>query len=394
MHGSDTLNLKILSVALIGPEEQRRRAIAHALVSGTEAKVAHELPFYPDVDDVPALLNKAYDVIIIDLDSDPEVALDLVENICSSSPTTVMVYSANKDPDILVRCMRAGAREFLAQPVAPGKLAEALVRASLRRPPVTQKKTSTGKLFVFTGAKGGSGVTTLASNFAVSLAKETQASTVLLDLGLPLGAAALDLGLVPQFSSISALQNAARLDSAFLSTLLVKHSSGLSVLCAPDDYTFVTVSDEALQRLLTVARQNFDYVVVDAGPGLGAAYRGLLEAASKVFLITQVAVSELRNSNRLIAEFFRPPSVPLEVILNRYTPKAVGIDEANIEKALTVPISWRVPSDYETVQRAQNTATAVALGESELAQTFRKIARSAAGLSAIPEKKKRFSLFG
>lgn len=394
MQSSEMLNLKVLSVALIGPDEPRRRAIAHALAGGTEATVAQELSFYPDVDDIPAFLNKAYDVVIVDLDSDPEVALDLVENICTKSATTVMVYSAQKDPDLLVRCMRAGAREFLTQPVAPGKLAEALVRASLRRPPATQRKTTVGKLFVFTGAKGGSGVTTLASNFAVALAQESQKSTVLLDLGLPLGAAALDLGIAPQFSTANALQNESRLDTEFLSTLLTKHSSGLSVLCAPDRYTSIDVSEEALSKLLTIARQDFEYVVVDAGPGLGTAYRKLLESATKVFLVTQVAVSELRNSNRLITEFFTPGMNSLEVVLNRYTPNSVGIDEPNIAKALTVPIAWRVPSDYETVQRAQNTATALALGESEIAQIIRKIARTAAGLPPVVEKKRRFSLFG
>lgn len=394
MQSTETLNLKVLSVALIGPDEPRRRAIAFALASGTEAKVAQELSFYPDVDEIPAFLNKGFDAVIVDLDSNPEVALDLVENICTKSSTTVMVYSAHNDPDLLVRCMRAGAREFLIQPVAPGKLAEALVRASLRRPPVTQRKSTVGKLFVFTGAKGGSGVTTLATNFAVSLAQESQKTTVLLDLGLPLGAAALDLGLVSQFSTANALQNSTRLDTTFLSTLLAKHSSGLSVLCAPDRYTAIDVSEEALTKLLTIARQDFEYVVVDAGPGLGAAYRKLLEAASKVFVVTQVAVSELRNSNRLITEFFAPGTSSLEVILNRYAPNSAGIDEVNIQKALTVPIAWRIPSDYEVVQRAQNTATPLATGESEIAQTIRKIVRSAAGLPAVAEKKRRFSLFG
>lgn len=394
MQSSEMLNLKVVSVALIGPEEQRRRAVAFALANGTGARVAKEFSSYPDLDDVPQLLNKGYDVIIVDLDSEPETALDLVENICTNSPITVMVYSAHTDPELLVRCMRAGAREFLSQPIASAKLEEALVRASLRRVPATASKTATGKLFVFAGAKGGSGVTTLASNFAVSLAQESQKSTVLLDLGLPLGAAALDLGITPQFSTANALQNPNRLDTTFLSTLLTRHSSGLSVLCAPDTYTSITVTSEALAKLLTVARQDFEYVVVDAGPGVGPVYRTLIESAAKVFLVTQVTVSELRNANRLITEFFAPPASALEVVLNRYTSATAGIDEANIVKALTVPIAWRVPSDYETVQRAQNTATPLALQDSAVAQTIRRMARTAAGLPPVSEKKRRFSLFG
>ena len=186
---------------------------------------------------MPRLLEAEYDVVIVELDSNPEYALDLVENICGSSSVTVMVYSEQVYPEMLVRCMRAGAREFLTQPITPSSIAEAMVRASVRRPAVRRQRKMAGKLLVFAGAKGGSGVTTVASNFAVSLARESGQSTVLIDLNLPLGNAALDLGLTPQYSTVNALLNFNRLDSNYLSTLLVKHSSGLSVLAAPDKYT-------------------------------------------------------------------------------------------------------------------------------------------------------------
>ena len=179
---------------------------------------------------MPRLLEANYDVIIIELDSNPEYALELVENICGNSHLTVMVYSAQVYPDMLVRCMRAGAREFLTQPITPTTIAEAMVRASVRRPMVRVEKKVSGKVLIFVGAKGGSGVTTVASNFAVSLAQESDKSTVLIDLNLPLGNAAVELGIASQFSIVNALQNVTDLDSNFLSKLLVKHSSGLSVL--------------------------------------------------------------------------------------------------------------------------------------------------------------------
>src|SRR5579859_3013815 len=94
----DTLGTHILSVALIGPEELRRHAVASAL-AGTQASVTREFPSYPDLDDVPRLLEADYDVIFIELDSNPEHALELVENICGSSSVTVMVYSAKLDSE-------------------------------------------------------------------------------------------------------------------------------------------------------------------------------------------------------------------------------------------------------------------------------------------------------
>jgi pilus assembly protein CpaE len=249
-------------------------------------------------------------------------------------------------------------------------------------------------LFVFAGAKGGSGVSTIANNFAILLSQESHKNTLLLDLDLPLGAAALDLGITTQFSTANAFQNIGRLDSNFLSKLVTKHSSGLSVLSAPDKYTRINASDEAIGKLLTVARQDFDYVVVDAGSNMWSTHKSLLEGAAGVYLVTQVSISELRNSNRLISEFFTLPLPKLEIVLNRFTPNTLGIDEENITKALTVPATWRIPSDYGTVQRAQNTATPLALGDSSIADVIRKMARTACGLPAVPEKKRRFGLFG
>src|ERR1700722_4480034 len=393
MQGSDTFDVHVISVALIGPEEQRRKAVAGAL-AGSQANVTREFTSYPELDDVLQLLEANFDVIIVDLDSDPEHALDLVEHICGNSTATVMVYSARADSELLVRCMRAGAREFLSQPIAANTIAEALVRASVRRPSVRPSKKAAGKLLIFAGAKGGSGVSTIACNFAILLAQELHKNTLLLDLDLPLGGAALDLGIMTQFSTANALQNISRLDSNFLSKLLTKHSSGLSVLSAPDNYTRIHATDEGISKLLTVARQDFDYVVVDAGSTMGTTYKTLVEGANVVYLVTQVSIPELRNSNRLISEFFTLTAPKLEIVLNRFTANTLGIDEENIKKALTMYPKWRIPNDYVTVQRAQNTATPLALGDSAIAGVIRQMARIACGLPAVPEKKKRFHLFG
>ena len=390
---SDALGAHVLSVALIGPEEQRRKAVARAL-AGPQTSVTREISTYPGLDDVPRLLAEEYDVIIVELDSNPEHALDLVECICGGGSSTVMVYSTHADPEMLVRCMRAGAREFLTQPIAPSTLAEALIRASVRRPATRPQKKALGKLLVFAGAKGGSGATTIASNFAVALAQESRQNTVLLDLALPLGDAALELGVNAQYSTVNALQNVDRLDAHFLAKLLIKHSSGLSVLAAPDRYTSFCAQEEAVDRLLAVSRQEFDHVVVDLGPRQGVHSRSLLQEASVVYLVTQVSIPELRNANRMIAEFFKASDARLEIVLNRFAPRALGIDEEHITKALTRAPNWKIPSDYAAVRQAQNTATPLALEDSPVSRVIRQMARAACGLPASNDKKKRFSLFG
>lgn len=389
----EALGANVLSVALIGPQEPWRRTVAAAL-SGSQTTVAREIPSYPDLDDVPRILEAEYDVVIIELDSDPEHALDLVEHICSNSSATVMVYSAHSDPELLVRCMRSGAREFLSHPIAANTIAEAMVRASVRRPAARAARKASGKLFVFIGAKGGSGVTTVAANFAVALAQESGRTAALVDLNLPLGNAAIELGLTAALSVADALQNLNRLDSNFLSTLLVRHNSGLAVLAAPDKYQPARMTEEAVERLVGVVRQDFDYVVVDAGAGVGPAARALFDPAATVYLVTQISIAELRNSNRIVSEFFTSGRPQLEIVLNRYSLKALGIDEEAVTKALTTPAKWRVPSDYDAAREAQNTATPLVLQDSPISRVIRQMARTACGLPPVADKKKKFSLFG
>jgi pilus assembly protein CpaE len=269
-----------------------------------------------------------------------------------------------------------------------------MIRASVRRPSTRTAKKTVGKLLVFAGAKGGSGVTTVASNFAVALAQESGQKTLLIDLGLPLGDAALELGITAQYSTVNALQNFKRLDSNYLSQLLVKHKLGLSVLAAPDKYTPIEVSTEAVEKLLSVARQDFDYVVVDAGSRFDSIDKALFTRGATVYFVLQVSISQLRNSNRLISELFISKGVRVEVVLNRYTPRVLEIDEASIAKALTIPVSWKIPNDYQTVQSAQNAAIPLVLEDSPISKVIRQMTRSACGLPAEAEKKKRFNLFG
>jgi len=392
--GPDFLGADALSIALIGPDERRRKEAAAALLLCNGVEVREYAAYPASLDEVPRLVEQRNDVIIIELDSNPEFALELVEAICSTGQSTVMVYSSKSDPDMLVRCMRAGAREFLTTPFAHSTVAESLVRAQSRRTVVRLPRKTGGRLLVFLGAKGGAGVTTLACNFAVALATESGQSTLLIDLDLPLGDAALNLGIVSEYSTVNALQDAGRLDASFLHKLLVKHSSGVSVLAAPGKFPQFHASNEAIDKLMTVARQEFDNVVVDVGSRLDLTDTALFRDAFSIYLVTQAGIPELRNSNRLISQFFTVGSPKLEIVLNRYEQRTLGVSDETITKALTRPATWKVPNDYASVRQMQNTATPLALGDTPIARLIRQMATAICGQRATQPKKKGFRLFG
>jgi pilus assembly protein CpaE len=389
---ANSLGDDVLSIALIGPDEERRRAAASAIAACPHVEI-REFPSYPSsLDEVPKLLEQ-HDVVIIDLDSNPQYALELVENICVNGVMTVMVYSSKPDAELLVRCMQAGVRDFLALPFDHNTIAAALLRAVARRPDNRLPKHAEGRLFVFLGAKGGVGVTTIACNFAIALVQESSEKTLMIDLDLPLGDAALNLGIVAEYSTVNALQNEKRLDSSFLSKLLVKHDSGVYVLAAPGKFPQFEASDEAVDRLLEVARQDFANVVVDMGFRLDLTNTVLFKEATTIYLVTQAGIPELRNSNRLISEFFSGGGPKLEIVINRYESRSLGVSEEGISKALTRSAQWKIPNDYVAVRRMQNTATPLTLGDSPIARLIREMAGCACGRLATLAKKKGFGLF-
>jgi pilus assembly protein CpaE len=409
-HHSDAPGAGSLSVALIGPDADRRRDVADALSSqpesaekrapqpaaGSGSFVREFTAYPPDPESLAKILEQDYDVVILDLDSDPELALGVVRSIASQSATTVMVYSAKSDVDLVVRSMRAGAREFLNLPVSTGAMNEALGRVSVQRPTGARpvKRSGARKLFVFLGCKGGCGVTTIASNFAVCVAQESGQNTLLIDLGVPLGDTAINLGMIPKFSTANALQDASRIDTSFLSSLLAKHSSGLNVLAAPNEFPPIEPTHAAIDKLISVSRQIFDYVVVDAGSRVDLKGSAVFDDAAIIYLITQVGITELRNANRMISQVFGPRVNPIQIVLNRYTTRSLGFDEDHITKALTMSPQWRIPDDYAAAHRTQNTATAIALDDSPICRAIRQMAKSACGVREDTEKKRLFGLFG
>ena len=106
----------LLSVVVIGPDDRRRSDVVFAL-QGPLCSEPHQVSQYPKKPQMARLIEYHPDVVIVDLDGNPESALDVVEHMCAASQATVMVYSSGTHQDMMVRCMRAGAREFLDSPI-------------------------------------------------------------------------------------------------------------------------------------------------------------------------------------------------------------------------------------------------------------------------------------
>jgi pilus assembly protein CpaE len=200
--------------------------------------------------------------------------------------------------------------------------------------------------------------------------------------------------MMTEYSTFNAIENTNRLDASFLSTLLARHTSGLSVLAAPAEFPPTQAPIEAIDRLLAVARQAFDFIVIDAGTRIELKDARFFDDSASLYMVTQVGVTELRNSNRMIGQYFASRGPKLQVVINRYTPSALLFDDKQIEKALTRNIDWKVPDDYASARRTQNAATPLAMEDSPISRAIRRMARKACGLPEEADKGAKSGLFG
>jgi pilus assembly protein CpaE len=384
---------RVMSVAVVDPILERRNAVASVVCGLHSNDVTPRVTSLREVADFELLISQNFDVVLLAVDGNQEAALKTIEALSHAGSAIPMAYSGTSNDDLLIRCMRAGVREFLIYPFAIGVIEEAFSRARSRAQLLPDTRRVIGRAFAFVGAKGGSGVTTAACNFAISMAQESERSTLLIDLDLPLGDAALNLGITSDFSTVDALRDPDRLDPLFLQQLSSLHRSGLYVLGAPGKFMRNEITSAAIDKLVSVASKTFENVVVDAGSRWELAETHLFDFASTVYLVTQVGLSELRNANRLITGCLEPYSSKLEIVLNRYKAEMFGVGVESIDGALGRQAQWRIPNDYPAVREMQDTAEPLALKESRIQRAIQTMARVASGLPA-GKKKKKFSLFG
>ena len=380
-------------VVVICPNEAHRRVLLHALAA-QHANVVSQLALYPAYNHLLAVIDLNCDAFLIEADTDAEAALNLVETICDRKPSaTVIVYSGSSDPTLLMSSMRAGAREFLTGTIPQNVLGEALLRATARRAELADKKVR-GKILVFWGAKGGSGVTTLATNFAITLREESGGGVALLDLHPELGDVAVLLGITPRFTIAEALNSPQRLDKDFVSTLMTSHRTGVAVLAAPDVYGSVPVEAATIGKLVYLVGAQFPYVVVDAGMSLGPGAAPLFQMASTIYLVTQADIPSLRSSQRFVSHLQTYGAPSVELVLNRYDKRRAQFDDEELAKTIGIPPKWKVPNDYAAARRAADAGAPVVAESHTIAESLRHMARAACGKVEEAKKKRKGSLFG
>jgi len=256
-----------------------------------------------------------------------------------------------------------------------------------------------GRIVTVFSPKGGTGKTVMATNLAAALAKIEGKRTLLVDLDLQFGDAAIMLGLEPDKTIYDLVVAPGELDSEKLAGYTTRHSSGLEILPAPlrpEDAELVT--ETKLSRLLEVARESFDIIVVDTSPFFHGPMLATLDRTDELLVVCGLDIPTLKNV-RLSLQTLELLSFPMDrirLVLNRANSK-VGMKPDEVEGALDVKIRFAVPSDRAVPISVNRGAPAViADAKSDFARSMAAMAKTLApvGKSGSPAPASRRRLMG
>ncbi len=346
----------ILRLALVDPQDASRETLKKMLLGmdivWLEAECSR-YEFFPDV-----VTQSTPDVGVVSLDASPEKAIALLERLHVEVPNCVLLaVSSSSDGQLILRSMRAGAREFLTMPVSLEDLMSALGRISDAKFSGTSGKNRNTKIIAVCGASGGVGCTSVAVNLGCVWAANPVNTVALLDLDLAIGDADVFLDTIPDYSLIDVTQNVARLDFQLLKRSLTKHSSGLYLLPRPVQLQDVSlITPESLRRVFGLLKATFSHIVIDVSKGFTETDLAAFEFADEVLMVVQLDLPCLRNLVRLQMSFDEIEGLrdKVKIVVNRVGLESGQIKMKKAKETIGREIFAQIPNDYRTMVEVRN----------------------------------------
>ena len=305
----------------------------------------------------------------------------------------IVLLASNGSPALLEDALEHDVADVLLLPQLADNVVFAIRKAGHAGKRLTGASKRHGRLVTVFSPKGGTGKTVTATNLATSLAKHWGKRALLLDLDLQFGDAAIMLGIEPDKTIYDLVTAPGELDSEKLAGYTTRHASGLDVLPAPtrpEDAELVT--EAKLARLLEVARESYDVIVVDTSPFFHGPMLATLDRTDELLLVCGLDVPTLKNV-RLSLQTLDLLSFPpdrVRLVLNRANSK-VGMKPKEVESALERKISFEVPSD-RIVPLAVNRGNPAVMSEpkAEFSKAVRAMAKELVAAQAAAKQKKSF----
>ncbi len=300
-------------------------------------------------------------IIVLETVSDPAVLvahLDALAQSCDAGTKVVVIGHVN-DVQLYRDLIRRGVSEYLIAPLGPLDMLRTLSELY-----VAPGARNLGRMIAVIGAKGGVGASTVSHNVAWAIARNLDASTVIVDLDIAFGTAGLDFNQDPPQGVAEAVFSPERLDANMLDRLLSRCSDNLALLSAPAMLDkLCDLPEDAFDQLFDLLRASVPCVVLDVPHVWSAWVKRALIGADEVLIVAAPELASLRNAKNLmdLARASRPNDAVPRLVLNQVgLPKRPEIDAAEFAKALGVEVLASIPFDAQVFGTAANNGQMIA----------------------------------
>lgn len=305
--------------------------------------------------------------------------LDALSDSCDAGTKVIVIGHVN-DVQLYRDLIRRGVSEYLIAPLRTIDLLRALSDLY-----VSPEARNLGRVIAVAGAKGGVGASTLAHNLSWSIARNLDASTVIVDLDIAFGTAGLDFNQDPPQGIAEAVFAPERLDANMLDRLLSRCSDNLALLAAPAmlDRT-IDLGEEAFVQTIDLLRATAPCVVLDLPHVWTGWSRRCLLGADEIVVVAEPELASLRNAKNLIdlAKASRANDAPVRLVLNKVgVPKRPEISAAEFAKALGTEVLASIPFDAQLFGTAANNGQMIAEVQAggKISEAFVQIASALTG---------------
>lgn len=350
-------------------------------------------------------------LILVDDDLAGIQAPQVVRQLMAAVPAAVtLVMVADSAMGVARQSVLNGARGFVVKPLIADDFWSTIYQLLVQnQAPSTEANhdNAPGHVIVFIGPKGGTGRTMLAVNTSIALRKETGKTLALVDADYNAPALDVALNLEGDNDISMLLARISRLDRELVSSVLVKHSSGIEVLLAPPPtFGALDLSLPQVEQIISNLRSMFDWVVIDLGVMPDESSYAFLDNADFIAVTVLPELVCLRNTRLLLDQLHARGygENKVRLVLNRAGISG-GVSQGDIEERLHVRIHHAVPDDQPLISLSVNrgvplmmshSRSAVARSILALAQRFAADTTAAAIAAAKTTTKPvaRNSLFG
>ena len=312
------------------------------------------LQSYPSPRDLPSLIGGGIlNLVFLDATSDSEQALQLlIELGRMGGQVQVLALLSGNDPDFILRCLRAGASDFLIRPFTPEEVQAALGKLARVQPAQEVAGKEPAKIIAVMPAKGACGATTLASSLAFQWKRSAGGRVLLVDLDPLTGNLSFILKIKSTYSFLDAMQRAGELD-ADLWHSMVEEVNGVDVLLAPELMVDSVQDLKDPGPILEYARKAYDVVILDTSSVYGDWNLNAARFANELLLVTTNELPALQAAQRALSylDTNRIGRWKVRLVVNRYL-RDVGLSREVIGTALHADVFETLPSDYDSVQKA------------------------------------------